>query len=66
MVVSEYLHRIGKKGTTSCHHCGWECERRVLTSVVGFDLSLRAVVAAMLEEEVKWKAVASFCEIVMS
>ncbi|KAL6421128.1 hypothetical protein ACFW04_014123 [Cataglyphis niger] len=64
----EYLHRIGKEGTISCHHCGmerdtaqhtldscpaWECKRRVLTGVVGFDFSLWAVVAAMLEGQVK-------------
>ncbi|XP_072761508.1 uncharacterized protein [Anoplolepis gracilipes] len=77
----EYLHRIGKEGFTSCHHCederntaqhtldscpAWAEERRALTSVIGFDLSPRAVVAAMLEGEVKWEAVASFCETVMS
>ncbi|KAL6418560.1 hypothetical protein ACFW04_012013 [Cataglyphis niger] len=76
-----YLHKIGKEGTTSCHHyeerkntaqhtldsCpAWDRERRAFTTIVGFDFSLSAVVAAMLEGEVKWKAVASFCETVMS
>ncbi|XP_072763564.1 uncharacterized protein [Anoplolepis gracilipes] len=77
----EYLHRIGKEGTTSCHHCedgrntaqhtldscsAWVNERRALIDVIGFDLFPRAVVAAMLEEEIKWRAVVSFCETVMS
>ncbi|KAL6421645.1 hypothetical protein ACFW04_014563 [Cataglyphis niger] len=77
----KYLHEIGKEGSTSYHHCeiekntmkhtldscpAWECERDALKKIVGFDFSLPAVVAAMLEGEVKWRAVASFCETVMS
>nr|XP_012217918.1 PREDICTED: uncharacterized protein LOC105669503 [Linepithema humile] len=76
----DYLCRIGRECTTRCHHCAagrdsarhtleeceaWEGERRVLTAVVGEDLSLPALVNAMLEGEDKWRAVSSFCDKVM-
>ncbi|XP_063821233.1 uncharacterized protein LOC135071373 [Ostrinia nubilalis] len=50
------------------HYClviscrGWEEQRRVLTAVVGQDLSLPSLVNAFLGSERCWKAVASFCE----
>ncbi|XP_032690199.1 uncharacterized protein LOC116853296 [Odontomachus brunneus] len=60
----EYLQRVVRKKCTShCHHCGaaedtaehmlgeypaWEGRRRVLTNVVGADLSLPALIRAML------------------
>ncbi|XP_011883615.1 PREDICTED: uncharacterized protein LOC105570779, partial [Vollenhovia emeryi] len=60
----EYLCRIGRDRTPQCHHCGgerdtaqhtlqecpaWEEERRILTNVVGDDLSLDKVVGAIVE-----------------
>jgi len=72
-----YLCRIGRERTTRCHHCGhdedsaqhtlevcpaWADQRRVLTAVVGEDLSLPAVVAAMLGSEEAWKGFLAFCE----
>ncbi|KAL0894298.1 hypothetical protein ABMA27_014296 [Loxostege sticticalis] len=67
--------------SASCHHCpcdedtaqhtletcpAWARERSVLVAAVGQDLSLRAVVARMLESEEKWQAVLTFCEAVVS
>ncbi|XP_067209963.1 uncharacterized protein [Linepithema humile] len=77
----DYLCRIGRKYTTECHHYAagrdsaqhtlteceaWEEERRVLTAVVGEDLSLPALVRAILEGEDKWRAASKFCDRVMS
>ncbi|XP_024872446.1 uncharacterized protein LOC112455007 [Temnothorax curvispinosus] len=77
----EYLCRIDKERTTQCHHCAqavdsaqhtlehcpaWAEERRVLRASVGEDLSLPAIVAAMVEREQNWRAVASFCGGVMA
>ncbi|XP_045777902.1 uncharacterized protein LOC123875881 [Maniola jurtina] len=76
----EYLCRIGREVTPRCHHCGevrdsaqhtleecpaWEPERHILVSYVGRDLSPPAVIAAMLEDSEAWRAVVSFCEVVM-
>jgi len=62
----KYLCRIGKEHTTGCHHCAagldsaqhtleecpaWEDERRVLTEVLGPDLSLPALMRAMVERD---------------
>lgn len=76
-----YLCRIaGREGTERCHHCdgpsdtaqhtlescpAWEEQRQVLSAVIGRDLSLRAVVEAMVDVEEKWEAVESFCESVI-
>ncbi|XP_063547540.1 uncharacterized protein LOC134754988 [Cydia strobilella] len=72
--------RAGREPTTQCHHCGdtedtalhtlagypaWAEQRAALVAAVGRDLSLPAVVKAMLGGESLWKAVASFCEDVM-
>lgn len=76
-----YLCRVARREPTEeCHHCGspedtaqhtlaeccaWAEERSALVSAIGADLSLPAVVAAMLESEGNWGAVLSFCEQVM-
>ncbi|XP_018372824.1 PREDICTED: uncharacterized protein LOC108767419 [Trachymyrmex cornetzi] len=72
----EYLCRIGKEPTTQCHHCDeprgtaqhtlefcptWAEERGVLRREVEEDLSLTAVVRAMVGREGAWTAVSSFC-----
>jgi hypothetical protein len=44
----------------------WDGERQALTAVVGQDLSLPALVEAMLEGEDKWRAALEFCGRVMS
>ncbi|XP_029162457.1 uncharacterized protein LOC114934025 [Nylanderia fulva] len=78
----EYLHnKTGREKTTKCHHCddrmdtaqhtiefcpAWEDQRRELRGVIGQGLSLREVVKAMLESKKKWKAVATFCEEVLT
>nr|XP_012235910.1 PREDICTED: uncharacterized protein LOC105680055 [Linepithema humile] len=76
----DYLCRIGKEHTTRCYHCAagrdsaqhtlaeceaWTGERRALTAVVGEDLSLPALIQAMLEGEEKWRAASDFCSAVM-
>jgi hypothetical protein len=77
----EYLCRIGKERTTGCYHCAagrdsalhtleectaWEEERRLLTEVVGLELSLPALARAMLEGKDKWRAASVFCDNVLS
>lgn len=59
------------------HHCGanqdsaqhtledcpaWDAQRRVLVQAIGGDLSLSAVVKAMVDSERSWSAMVSFCE----
>ncbi|XP_046976344.1 uncharacterized protein LOC124542441 [Vanessa cardui] len=76
----EYLCRIGREATAVCHHCGadqndahhtleacpgWTAERQVLVQQIGRNLSLRAVVSAMLRRESAWEAVVNFCETFM-
>ncbi|XP_047993904.1 uncharacterized protein LOC125232320 [Leguminivora glycinivorella] len=77
-----YLHKIQREPRPQCHECGvaddtaqhtleectrWAVERATLRAETGAaDLSLRGVVETMLGSERKWKAVASFCEAVMS
>lgn len=61
-----YLCRIGKEPTRDCHHCdspddnaqhtlencpAWTAERTALTEVVGSDLSLPAILKAILDSE---------------
>ncbi|XP_022818794.1 uncharacterized protein LOC111351226 [Spodoptera litura] len=77
----EYLNKIGREVATNCHHCGgnldsaqhtleecpaWASARRVLVARIGRDLSLPAVVKAMLADTKNWREVVSFCETVMS
>lgn len=75
-----YLCRIGREPTARCHHCdgcldetaqhvleecpAWAGERSELSRVVP-DLSLPAVVRAMVGGEEAWSVVVSFCEAVM-
>lgn len=76
----EYLSRIGKERTTRCHHCGhhldtpqhtladcpaWLGERAEMVAATGRDLTLPAIVQAMVDNEEAWKAFSSFCEKVM-
>ncbi|KAJ0182130.1 hypothetical protein K1T71_002852 [Dendrolimus kikuchii] len=77
-----YLCRIGRESSSGCQHCSasvedtalhtlqecpaWDGERRVLGANIGPDLSLPAVVQAMVGGQPEWDAVASFCEAVMS
>lgn len=77
----QYLRKIRKESTTQCHHCeaemdtaqhtlefcpAWAEERRVLSEVVGEDLSLPAIVKEMVGSEEAWRAVATFCARVMT
>jgi len=74
-----FLCRIGKEQTRDCHHCdspddtaqhtlencpAWAEERMELTRVVGTDLSLPAVIKAILTNEESWRTF-SFCERIM-
>lgn len=78
---SKYLCRIGREPTTACHHCtaledtadhtlaecsAWTDDRNEMTNSIGSDLSLTAVVDAMVNSEDGWQAVVAFCENVMS
>ncbi|XP_063386902.1 uncharacterized protein LOC134672884 [Cydia fagiglandana] len=76
-----YLHKVAQREPTpECHQCGAdvdsaqhtlaECpvfgeEREALVAQVGQDLSLPAVVQAMLGSESAWETVLTFCEHVM-
>ncbi|XP_028041727.1 uncharacterized protein LOC114251601 [Bombyx mandarina] len=76
-----YLWRVcGREPHPGCHQCGhpdddaqhaleacprWEHPRRNLVAVLGQDLSLRAVVARMVEDRSSWEAMAGFCDLVM-
>ncbi|KAJ0169508.1 hypothetical protein K1T71_015095 [Dendrolimus kikuchii] len=76
-----YLCQIRREQTAGCHHCSagaedtalhtlqecsaWDEQRRALGAIIGFDLSLPAVIAAMAGSSTSWDAVASFCEAVM-
>lgn len=78
----EYLHSMARRETTaSCHECGaardtaqhtleecpeWATQRGVLTNVIGGDLSVRAVVAAIVRSREAWETFSSFCEQVMA
>lgn len=78
----QYLCRIaGREPTAVCHECGcgedtaqhtlaecpqWASERASLVAVVGADLSLPAVVSAMVGGQRSWEAMVSFCDAVMS
>ncbi|XP_011883769.1 PREDICTED: uncharacterized protein LOC105570923, partial [Vollenhovia emeryi] len=76
-----FLGRIGQEQDSRCHHCSaaddtaqhtlgecpaWADKREALVRVIGQDLSLPAVITAILEEERSWHAFASFCEKVIS
>ncbi|XP_063545412.1 uncharacterized protein LOC134753469 [Cydia strobilella] len=72
---------VGREPTPECHECGaeqdtaqhtlevcpaWGSQRSVLISVVGSDLSLPAVIAAMVRQDTAWQAMLSFCEEVVA
>ncbi|XP_045542466.1 uncharacterized protein LOC123723531 [Papilio machaon] len=77
-----YLCRIGREPSAQCHHCAdcpadtaehtlaecpaWALQRQDLVAVVGPDLSLPAVVQRMTESDRAWRAVQTFCEVVIS
>ncbi|XP_020298468.1 uncharacterized protein LOC109862745 [Pseudomyrmex gracilis] len=77
----EYLCRIDKEPTAQCHKCGaasdsvehtveecprWADDRRKLVAKVGGDLSLKGLFKPLASgEEEKWRAVVSFCSVVM-
>ncbi|XP_041981665.1 uncharacterized protein LOC121735065 [Aricia agestis] len=77
-----YLCEIaGREETTRCHHCGedrdtaahtltacpsWIPQRAALTAAIGQDISLPAMVRAMLRSELEWKAVENFSEEVIA
>lgn len=76
-----YLHRIGKQPSTRYYHCcdpkdspehalrecfSWVCERSMLAQALGSnDLSLPAIIRAMLEDKKKWLAFSNFARAVM-
>ncbi|XP_011685584.1 PREDICTED: uncharacterized protein LOC105448609 [Wasmannia auropunctata] len=77
---NDFLHRIGKARSKDCSFCeapcdsnlhtlggcqAWERERQVLVSAIGGDMSLGAVVAAILKSRENWIAFGKFCEHVM-
>ncbi|XP_049885128.1 uncharacterized protein LOC126380050 [Pectinophora gossypiella] len=74
-------HIAGREPLAVCHHCAcsddtadhtlgvcpaWAQQRAVLASVVGNDLSLPAVVNAMVGSKRAWEAMVSFCEDVVA
>jgi len=76
----DFLCRIGRERTTRCHHCGarqdsaqhtieecpaWAEQRRVLAAMVGDDLSLPAILDAILGSERSWRAFLAFSEKVL-
>lgn len=76
-----YLKRIGREDSSRCWHCyvlldtakhtlvtcsAWDRNRETLTSIIGNDLSLDAIVSAFLESKEKRAAIISFAEGVMT
>ncbi|XP_041972340.1 uncharacterized protein LOC121728266 [Aricia agestis] len=77
-----YLCEIAnREESTRCHHCdcerdtaehtvsacpAWTGQRAALTAAIGFDLSLPALVRAMVGSEPGWTAVQDFCEEVIA
>ncbi|XP_049885101.1 uncharacterized protein LOC126380041 [Pectinophora gossypiella] len=74
-------HIAGREPLAVCHHCAcnddtadhtlgvcpeWAQQRAALASVVGNDLSLPAVVNAMVGSKRAWEAMVSFCEDVVA
>ncbi|KAJ0175766.1 hypothetical protein K1T71_008925 [Dendrolimus kikuchii] len=68
MIISPPLRR--RRQDTALHSlqvCStWDEQRRDLVVAIGVDLSLPAVVKAMMGSTDAWNAAASFCETVMS
>lgn len=77
-----YLCEItNREDTTRCHHCdddrdtaehtvsacpAWTRQRAALEAAIGYDLSLPAIVKAMVGSEQDWRAVEHFAEEVIS
>lgn len=77
-----YLCEIaGREDTSRCHHCdadrdtaehtimacpSWTRQRAALTAAIGHDLSLPAIICAMLSSETSWNAVETFAQNVIS
>lgn len=76
-----FLCRIGREDSRRCHHCdhpedtaqhtlkqcpAWAKEREALVEAVGADLSLSAVIPAILASREAWRAFSRFCEQVMT
>jgi hypothetical protein len=77
-----FLHNIAQREPTpKCHQCGadidsahhtlaecpaWSAERQQLVARIGHDLSMPAVVRAMVSSKVAWKAMLDFSEHVMA
>lgn len=79
--LGEYLRAIGAEETAICRQCGAEhdtaqhvledcpafhAERRELRNHLGWDLSLREVIRAIVNSRRCWKAMVSFCEEVLT
>ncbi|RLU25407.1 hypothetical protein DMN91_001563 [Ooceraea biroi] len=77
---STFLHRIGKLEDVGCRHCdggadsaehtlqecdAWEAGRRELIAIIGADLTLSAVVGAILRNREAWSAFSRFAARVM-
>lgn len=77
---NDFLHRINRTPSRECSFCdapcdnnlhtlgdcpAWDPDRQVLANVIGHDMSLGAVIIAILESNEKWSAFSTFCEDVM-
>ncbi|XP_063827157.1 uncharacterized protein LOC135076667 [Ostrinia nubilalis] len=77
----KYLHRIGRERTTACHHCddpvdtaehtlevctAWAPQRARLQAAIGLDITLPAMIKAMVGSKPGWDAVKAFCEAVIA
>lgn len=79
--LGDYLHKIGKRQTNSCDHCGtradtaqhtiehcvaWSVERDEMKENVRQDLSLPALLKVMTDNKPAWNAEAKFAGIAMA
>ncbi|XP_041989257.1 uncharacterized protein LOC121740591 [Aricia agestis] len=70
-----------REQNTACHHCSddrdtaqntllvcpaWSRQRAALQATIGTDITLPAIVRAMLDSQQSWRAVETFAEVVMS
>ncbi|XP_041976465.1 uncharacterized protein LOC121731176 [Aricia agestis] len=78
----QYLCQTARRESdTRCHHClderdtaehtmttcpSWMEQRTALTAVIGMDLSLPAIIRAMLSSEIAWQAVNDFAQEVIT
>lgn len=76
----DYLQRIGKEQTASCHHCpanidnakhtleqcpAWDTERKILLDALGCSNDSREIVTAALSCQSTWTALNDYCQAVM-